>query len=141
MSSVTQYFQCSKSHYFLGFFALAYSKINQIAYFFTEMIRRFLTRFLILYTRHYNPRYFLPTFWRSKTFFNLKIFVLLHLGQLIVFKGMLIGIYKSPHLFDRKNFGLVFSKNFTQSQIQQKIEDKDPITNDDLTRFHAAITC
>ena len=142
MTSVTQYFQCSKSHDFLAVFALAYSKINQIAYFFTEMIGRFLTRLLIPYARHYNPRfvYFLPTIWRSKTCFNLKIFVLLHLGQLIVFKGMLIGIYKSPHLFDRKDFGLVFSKNFTQSQIQQKIEDKDPITNDDLTRFHAAIT-
>ena len=64
----------------------------------------------------------------------------MHLGQLIVFKGMLIGIYKSSHMFDRKDFGLVFSKNFTQSQIQQKIEDRDPMANDDSRRFHTAIT-
>ena len=71
---------------------------------------------------------------------NLKTFVLLHLGQLIVFKVMLIGIYKSPNLFDREDFGLIFSRNFIQSQIQQKIEDKGFMVNDDLGRFHTAIT-
>ena len=65
-------------------------------------------------------------------------FVSLQLGQLIVFKGMLIGIYKSPDLFNKKHFGLVFSRNFTQSQIQQKIEDKDFKVNVDLRRFHTA---
>ena len=69
------------------------------------------------------------------------MFVSLQLGQLIVFKGMLIGIYKSPDLFNRKHFGLVFSKNFTQSQIQQKIEYRDPMETDDSRRsFHTAIT-
>ena len=63
----------------------------------------------------------------------------MQLGQLIVFKGMLIGIYKSPDLFNKKHFGLVFSKNFTQSQIEQKIEDKDFKVNDDLRRFHTAV--
>ena len=63
-------------------------------------------------------------------------FVSLQLGQLIVFKGMLIGIYKSPDLFNKKQFGVVFSRNFTQSQIQQKIADKDYKANDDLRRFH-----
>ena len=43
-------------------------------------------------------------------------------------------------MFDRKDFGLAFSKNFTQSQIQQKIEDRDPMANDDSRRFHTAIT-
>ena len=65
-------------------------------------------------------------------------FVSLQLGQLIVFKGMLIGIYKSPDLFNKKQFGVVFSRNFTQSQLQQKIADKDYKANDDLRRFHSA---
>jgi hypothetical protein len=65
----------------------------------------------------------------------------LPLGQLIVFKGMLIGIYKSPNLFERKQFGLVFLRNFTQSQIKQKIEKRDPMSKDDSRRsFHTAIT-
>ena len=66
----------------------------------------------------------------------------MQIGQLIVFKGMLIGIYKSDDLFNRKDFGLAFSKNFTQSQIQQKIEDGNPMANLnlDLRRFHTAIT-
>ena len=73
---------------------------------------------------------------------NLKTFFLLHLGQLIVFKGMLIGIYNSEDLFNRKNFALAFSKNFTHSQIQQKIEDRDPMANlnIDSKGFHTAIT-
>ena len=65
----------------------------------------------------------------------------LPLGELIVFKGMLIGIYKSPDLFERKQFGLVFLRNFTQSQIKQKIEKRDPMSKDDSRRsFHTAIT-
>ena len=71
---------------------------------------------------------------------NSKTFFLLHLGQLIVFKGMLIGIYNSPHLFSRKDFGVIFSRNFTQSQIQQKIEDTNFMVNKDLRTFHTAIT-
>ena len=61
---------------------------------------------------------------------------------MIVFKGMLIGIYKSSDLFNKKHFGLVFSRNFTKSEIQQKIEDKDPMANSniDSKRFHTAIT-
>jgi hypothetical protein len=70
-----------------------------------------------------------------------RIFVSLQIGQLIVFKGMLIGIYKSPDLFERKNFGLVFSRNFTKSQTKQKIEKRDPMAKDDPRRsFHTVIT-
>ena len=72
---------------------------------------------------------------KKKIFF----FVPLQIGQLIVFKGMLIGIYKSPDLFDRNDFGIIFSRNFTQSQIQQKIEDKEFMANED-SRFHTAVT-
>ena len=72
---------------------------------------------------------------KKKNFF----FVPLQIGQLIVFKGMLIGIYKSPDLFDRNDFGIIFSRNFTQSQIQQKIEDKEFMANED-SRFHTAVT-
>ena len=74
-------------------------------------------------------------FSKKKEFF----FVPLQIGQLIVFKGMLIGIYKSPDLFDRNDFGIIFSRNFTQSQIQQKIEDKEFMANED-SRFHTAVT-
>ena len=66
-------------------------------------------------------------------------FVSLQLGQLIVFKEMLIGIYKSPDLLNKKYFGVIFSRNFTQSQIQQKIEEKDFMANMG-PRFHTAIT-
>ena len=67
-------------------------------------------------------------------------FVSLRLGQLIVFKGMLFGIYNSEDLVNRKNFALAFSKNFTQSQIQQKIEDPVANSNIDSKGFHTAIT-
>ena len=77
-------------------------------------------------------KFFLNT---SKT----TTFVSSQLGQLIVFKEMLIGIYKSPDLFNKKYFGVIFSRNFTQSQIQQKIEDKDVMANEG-PRFHTAIT-
>ena len=36
---ITQQLRCSKSHDFLAVFALAHSKINQIAYFFDEIIQ------------------------------------------------------------------------------------------------------
>ena len=63
------------------------------------------------------------------------------LGQLIVFKGIPIGIYKSPDLFESEYFGLVFSRNFTQSQIKQKIEDRDPMEKHGSRRsFHTSIT-
>ena len=61
------------------------------------------------------------------------------LGQLVQFKGMLIGIYKSREFFHTKHFGLVFSRNFTQSQIKQKIEDGQPLANDVSRSFHVAI--
>ena len=63
----------------------------------------------------------------------------LQLGQIVQFKGMVIGIYKSPELFHTKHFGLVFSRNFTQSQIKQKIEDGQPMANDVSRSFHVAI--
>ena len=63
----------------------------------------------------------------------------LQLGQLVQFKGMLIGIYKSRELFHTKHFGLVFSRNFTQFQIKQKIEDTEPMVNDVSRSFHVAI--
>ena len=62
----------------------------------------------------------------------------LQLGQLVQFKGMLIGIYKARELFHAKYFGLVFSRNFTQSQIKQ-IEDRHPMANDISRSFHVAI--
>ena len=52
---------------------------------------------------------------------------------------MPIGIYKSPDLFESEYFGLVFSRNFTQSQIKQKIEEKEPMANDVSRSFHVAI--
>ena len=63
----------------------------------------------------------------------------LQLGQIIQFKGMLIGIYKSRELFHTKHFGLVFLRNFTQYQIKQKIEDRQPMANDVSRSFHVAI--
>ena len=63
----------------------------------------------------------------------------LQLGQLVQFKGMLIGIYKSREFFHTKHFGLVFSRNFTQFQIKQKIEDREPMVNDVSRSFHVAI--
>ena len=63
----------------------------------------------------------------------------LQLGQIVQFKGMMIGIYKSPELFHTKHFGLVFSRNFTKSQIKQKIEDRQPMANDVSRSFHVAI--
>ena len=71
---------------------------------------------------------------------SLKILILCnYLGQLVQFKGMLIGIYKSREFFQTKHFGLVFSRNFTQSQIKQKIEDRQPMANDVSRSFHVAI--
>ena len=65
----------------------------------------------------------------------------LQLGQLVQFKEMLIGVYKSREFFHEKYFGLVFSRNFTQSQIKQKIEDRDPMEKHGSRRsFHTAIT-
>ena len=63
----------------------------------------------------------------------------LQLGQIIQFKGMLIGIYKSREFFHTKHFGLVFSRNFTHFQIKQKIEDREPMANDVSRSFHVAI--
>ena len=89
-----------------------------------------------------NTTTYFITFLKKTAKNNLKTFVSLHLGQLIVLKGMLIGIYNSEDLFSRKDFALAFSKNFTKSQIQQKIEDKDPMANSNIDSkgFHTAIT-
>ena len=40
ISRVTQQLLCSKSHDFLAVFALAHSKINQMAYFFDKIIQK-----------------------------------------------------------------------------------------------------
>ena len=47
VQSVTQQLLCSKSYDFLAVFALAHSKINQIAYFFLKLSKRFLTRLVV----------------------------------------------------------------------------------------------
>ena len=62
----------------------------------------------------------------------------LNLGQLIVFKGMLIGIFKSPLLFQQEHFGTIFSQNFTRTEIEQ-IGDGVMTDNEESLRFHTAI--
>ena len=62
-----------------------------------------------------------------------------HLGQLIVFKGMLIGIFKSPLLFQQKHFGIIFSQNFTRTEIEQQIGDGIITYDEEMLRFHTAI--
>jgi hypothetical protein len=59
----------------------------------------------------------------------------LNLGQLIVFKGMLIGICKSQ----QEHFGIIFSQNFTRTEIEQQIGDGVITDNEESLRFHTAI--
>ena len=63
----------------------------------------------------------------------------LNLGQLIAFKGMLIGIFKSPGLFQQEHFGTIFFKNFTRTDIQQQIGDEVITDDEESLRFHTAI--
>ena len=63
----------------------------------------------------------------------------LNLGQLIVFKGMLIGIFKSPLLFQQEHFGFIFSQNFTHTEIEQQIGDGVITDNEESLKFHTTI--
>ena len=73
--------------------------------------------------------------------FNTRVLIIdLNLGQLIVFKGMLIGIFKSPLLFQQEHFGIIFSQNFTRTEIEQQIGDGVITDNEESLRFHTAIT-
>ena len=54
----------------------------------------------------------------------------LNLGQLIVFKGMLIGIFKSQGLFQQEHFGIIFSQNFTRTEIELQIGDGVSMTKE-----------
>ena len=72
--------------------------------------------------------------------FNTRVLIIdLNLGQLIVFKGMLIGIFKSPLLFQQEHFGIIFSQNFTRTEIEQQIGDGVITDNEESVRFHTAI--
>ena len=52
---------------------------------------------------------------------------------------MLIGIFKSPISFQQEHFGIIFSQNFTRTEIEQQIGD-GVITNDEeSSKFHTAI--
>jgi hypothetical protein len=59
-------------------------------------------------------------FSKKKEFF----FVPLQIGQLIVFKGMLIGIYKSPDLFDRNFFKEFYSISNPTEDRRQRVHGK-----------------
>ena len=63
----------------------------------------------------------------------------LNLGQLIVFKGMLIGIFKSPGLFQQEHFGILFSQNFTRTEIEQQIGDGIITDDEESLKLHTAI--
>ena len=52
---------------------------------------------------------------------------------------MLIGIFKSPLLFQQEYFGIIFSQNFTCTEIKQQIGDRVITDNEESLRFHTAI--
>ena len=53
---------------------------------------------------------------------------------------MLIGIFKSPLLFQQEHFGIIFSQNFTRTEIKQQIVGDGVITdNEESLKFHTAI--
>ena len=52
---------------------------------------------------------------------------------------MLIGIFKSPLLFQQEHFGIIFSQNFTQTEIKEQIEDGVITDNEESLKFHTAI--
>ena len=63
-----------------------------------------------------------------------------NLGQLIVFKGMLIGIFKLFQLlFQQEHFGIIFSQNFTHTEIEQQIGDGVITDDEEPLKFHSAI--
>ena len=52
---------------------------------------------------------------------------------------MLIGIFKSPGLFQQEHFGTIFSQNFTRTDIEQQIGDGVITDDEESLRFHTAI--
>ena len=55
---------------------------------------------------------------------------------------MLIGIsriFKSPLLFQQEHFGIIFSQNFTHTEIEQQIGDGVITDDEESLRFHTAI--
>ena len=52
---------------------------------------------------------------------------------------MLIGIFESPLLFQQEHFGIIFSQNFTHTEIEQQIEDGVITDNEESLKFHTAI--
>ena len=52
---------------------------------------------------------------------------------------MLIGIFKSPGLFQQEHFGTIFFLNFTRTDIQQQIGDEVITDDEESLRFHTAI--
>ena len=42
-----------------------------------------------------------------------------HLGTIINFKGILLGIYEAPNLSEREDIGIIFWQNHTQTKIKQ----------------------
>ena len=59
----------------------------------------------------------------------------MNLGQLIVFKGMLIGIFESQ----QEHFGIIFSQSFTRTEIEQQIGDGVIPNDEESLKFHTAI--
>ena len=43
---------------------------------------------------------------------------------------MLIGIFKSQGLFQQEHFGIIFSQNFTRTEIEQQIGDGVSMTKE-----------
>ena len=52
---------------------------------------------------------------------------------------MLIGIFKSPELFQQEHFGILFSQNFTRTEIEQQKGDEVITDNEEALKFHTAI--
>ena len=52
---------------------------------------------------------------------------------------MLIGIFKSPLLFQQEHFGIIFSQNLTRTEIKQQIGDGVITDNEESLKFHTAI--
>ena len=52
---------------------------------------------------------------------------------------MLIGIFKSQLLFQHKHFGIIFSQNFTRTDIEQQIGDGIITDDEESLRLHTAI--
>ena len=52
---------------------------------------------------------------------------------------MLIGIFKSPLLFQQEHFGIIFSQNFTRTEIEQQIGDGVITDDEESLKFPTAI--